>query len=239
MPRFAAAQRDMGNMMKKWFHFMGSIKRFRKDQRGVAYIEFALVMPILMLFLGGVIDVTRLVLIHSKVDKAVFTVGDLVTQINENAGANAHCTVIKELQDNVITAIMRPFPANIGTYGNYDFAVTSVLGTYQGNNTNGPTKNMVEWRYDRGTDATNSYVYKGVVNASDRYKYVASLPSSLGTLDRGERLIATEMFYKFYPIVPSLSFLDIQTIHKISYFRGRVTTGREGRNSGLMSATCS
>lgn len=215
-------------------------KNMRRNEQGVAYIEFALVLPILLLLLGGVIDITRLVLIHSKVDKAVFTVGDLVTQISQEAAKNdpnIHCKVIKQLQDNVITAIMRPFAAQVGTYGNYDFAVTSVLGTYKAGNPNGPTKNMIEWRYDRGTQMTDSKVYGGSVTG--RYKQEANkLPGSFGTLRKGERLIATEMKYHFRPIVPVLSFLSEYDIHKISYYRGRVSTGQEGRNSGMMSGTC-
>lgn len=215
-------------------------KRVRRNEEGVAYIEFALVMPLLMLLLGGVVDITSLVMIHSKVDKAVFTVGDLVTQVSQDAAnkdPNAHCKAIKAVQDNVVTAIMRPYAANIGTYGNYDFAVTSVLRTTSNGNS-GPLRNMIEWRYDRGTQMTDSKVYSGAVTG--RYKQVANLPGSLGLLKPGERLIATEMKYRYKPLLPFLSGMgkDGYQIHKISYFRGRVSTANESRNSGMLSGTC-
>ena len=55
-------------------------KRLRQERSGVALIEFALLLPILLLFFFGMFELTRLMLFHQKLDKMVNTVTDLVAQ---------------------------------------------------------------------------------------------------------------------------------------------------------------
>ena len=52
------------------------------DTSGVALLEFALVLPILMLLVYGTLELSRFAIAHQKVDKTVFSMSDLVTQCN-------------------------------------------------------------------------------------------------------------------------------------------------------------
>ena len=46
-------------------------------------IEFAFLLPILLLLFLGMFEITRLMLVHQKLDKTVYTITDIVTQNTE------------------------------------------------------------------------------------------------------------------------------------------------------------
>jgi Flp pilus assembly pilin Flp len=56
--------------------------RLRRDQRGVSALEFALMLPLLVLFIVGTIDVSRLILLTQKLQSAAFTLADLTARID-------------------------------------------------------------------------------------------------------------------------------------------------------------
>ena len=58
-------------------------KRFRSDRRGVAAIEFALVVPLMLVMYLGTIEISSAVSINRKVSRIAATVADLVTQQTE------------------------------------------------------------------------------------------------------------------------------------------------------------
>ncbi len=55
-----------------------SLKKLLKKEHGVAAIEFALVLPLLLLMFVGMIELTRYVLVHQKVDKAAAQLADFI-----------------------------------------------------------------------------------------------------------------------------------------------------------------
>lgn len=195
-------------------------KDFLDNKQGVAYLEFAITLPVLLLLFGNAIDMTRLILLHQKIDKSVFTIGDLVTQMDT---ANP-CPRIQQLEQTVAKSIMRPFEFNSQIYS---MSVTAVIGAAPPSNPN-VTRNMIEWRYNIGFNST-------VGAYSQPYRQQASLPASLGTLDTTERLIVSEMRYRYDPMIPALSLMDSQDIYKVSYMRGRVSSGNEKATRGLLS----
>ena len=50
---------------------MRSIRSFRADRRGSTAVEFALIMPVLLLFLGGVVDFGRAFYYRTELDQAL------------------------------------------------------------------------------------------------------------------------------------------------------------------------
>lgn len=191
-----------------------------KDTRGVAYLEFALCLPFLLLLFAGSVDVTRMVLLHQKVDRAVFTVGDLATQLQAETGV---CNTVKKWETAVVRDILSPFSYN---NKNYEFVMSSVIGARPSWDTS-KVYDLIEWRYNvKNTSAIGIF--------SNPYKQVATLPPSIRGLDMDERVIVTEMTYVFNPILPVLSGITDQTFRKVSYFRSRISTGGEGKESGVL-----
>lgn len=191
-----------------------------KNNRGVAYMEFALSLPFMLLLFGGAIDVTRMVLLHQKLDKAVFTVGDLATQLQQN---NA-CSSIRNWEDTVVKDMLLPFPFRSSGYW---FMVTAVIGNNAG------TRDLMEWRYNL---QYNSRSVLGSFTGPYNNNVRSSLPAGIRGLQANERIIVTEMGYNFRPLFPLLSRVGAHDFRKASYFRSRTTTGTESMNSGYLSA---
>ena len=192
---------------------LGKIQRLAQDVRGVAYLEFALAVPFLLMLFAGSVDVTRMVLLHQKVDKAVFTVGDLATQLQAQTGV---CAIVGQWEETVVRDMLQPFQYD---RSNYRFLVSSVVGRHPNGNPNGPVRDRIEWRYNPqngGISVIGAY--------SAPYAQTATMPPQISGLRTDERVIVTEMRYRFTPLIPQLSNLVPHDFHKASYFRSRVST---------------
>lgn len=209
------------------------LARLRREQQGVAYLEFALAFPFMLLLFVGSIDVTRMVMLHQKMDKAVFTVGDLATQLYAEDGV---CDTVDNWERTVVRDMLKPFSYADGNYG---FIMTSVIGDRNGNGRVVPYR---EWRYRY--QATGASSLLGADNpipaASGNSK---GLPVSLhnpGTRRIGvdERIIVTEMLYTFEPIMLMSHLFKMKTTryHKASYFQSRIIDGRTQRGQGNLSS---
>ena len=56
------------------------LRRLRKDTRGVAFIEFALSLPLLMILMTGGIEMGNLVLIKIRTERLARTLSDMVAR---------------------------------------------------------------------------------------------------------------------------------------------------------------
>ncbi len=86
--------------------------RFRKDQRGVAALEIAFIMPFLLFLYFGLVDLTAMISLNRKVTYAASAVADLVTQNDGTVNASGS----DSLDDyfNAAALVMRPTPiANV------------------------------------------------------------------------------------------------------------------------------
>lgn len=62
-------------------------RSFRKDERGMAAVEFALIAPLMILLLYGTVEVSNLFSVNRKVTRVANTVADLISQdsiVNED-----------------------------------------------------------------------------------------------------------------------------------------------------------
>lgn len=87
-----------------------SLNRYRKDNRGVAAIEIAFIMPFLLFLYFGLIDLTAMISLNRKVTYSASVVADLVTQ---NANTVPAANVKSENIDDYFKAaalVMKPTP---------------------------------------------------------------------------------------------------------------------------------
>lgn len=59
---------------------VGRLLRFRRDERGLAAIEFALIGPILIFLLFGSIQIFELIKTKQNAEKATFTISDIISR---------------------------------------------------------------------------------------------------------------------------------------------------------------
>ncbi|MFN3129782.1 TadE/TadG family type IV pilus assembly protein [Roseibium sp.] len=109
----------------EWF------KRFRRDQKGVAGIEFAMILPFLLVFLIGMVEVTDALNQDRKISRMANAVTDLVAQ--------AQTVTRSELNTylQLGETILKPYPSDDLT-----FVIASV--TFQANGAP-----EVDWSYQR------------------------------------------------------------------------------------------
>jgi len=86
----------------KWF---GIFKRFALAREAVAAVEFALILPFLMVLYLGSIEVSQLIIVNQKAGAAAGALGDLVSRTNGNLPRST-------LNDyfSAVSMIMTPYP---------------------------------------------------------------------------------------------------------------------------------
>lgn len=93
------------------------IQRLIADKRGLAFVEFALVAPFLMLLVFGGIELARYMLIVQKVDKAAYTMADLTAQFMPATAARRDGEIDMDEMNNVVfrqfQELMEPYDANV------------------------------------------------------------------------------------------------------------------------------
>jgi Flp pilus assembly protein TadG len=97
------------------------LSRLGRDRRGAAALEFALLLPILLLLYFGVAEVTQAVLTERRASHAASTIGDLVAQSS---------TITQAQVGDVFTigkAIVYPYPT-----GPLKMRITSIVADAQG-----------------------------------------------------------------------------------------------------------
>lgn len=156
-------------------------------RKGIAALEFALMLPLWIVLLLGVVDGCYFLLINERLDRISYTITDIVTQyktITQN-----------DLNDITYAAgeLMDPMPFDSEGY----IIVSSVFQT-----ATGP---IIKWQYFSGAAQCVSRV--GTVVGGP-----AVLPNNMTSLNTNDNVIITEVCYNFTPL-----FLMDATCDPISY----------------------
>lgn len=163
---------------------------------GMAMVEFALVLPVLMTLFYGTIEVTRYILIAQKVEKLAHSVADLTAQSDTATIATLN-QVMAAASD-----IMSPY-----TMGSNGRIIISSL--YRAPSTANAT---ISWRHQGG----------GTLTATSQVGLVGATPTMLAgfTFEERENVIVAEVYYQFSPLISS-QFFGTTTIYRSAYYKPR------------------
>lgn len=150
--------------------------RFCRAERGVAVIEFALILPIMLAIYIGTIEASTLIIVDRKVQSVAGTIGDLVARSNSEIK-------VSDFQDyfRAASGIMAPYSS-----ADVKQTVTAVRVM------NDRTTDVV-WQatYEDGT-------YRRVPDASLPDTY--ALPAEMIDIALGDVVIAAEATYDYTPL---------------------------------------
>ena len=172
--------------------FPPRLRRFAADERGVTAIEFALVLPVVLLIMLGCFEVPRYVMIVQKINRTASGVADLVAQADE--------PMTKNQINDVFTAgkiMMQPYDV----VANGKIYVTSV------NNPNGAGVALT-WQRNNGGTGPNSAITAA-----------ASIPVAIRPASN-EEVLAVEVFFSYQPVMSTLIYSGKQ-LYRVSYTRPR------------------
>lgn len=154
---------------------------FKESTSGVAAVEFAYILPLLMLMTYGVIEASRAVMMHKRFQRATAMVGDLVAR-EEAIGDNA--TSAKEQMDGILAAAehtIRPYDISTLKMG-----VTAIQAA-----SNNATNTKVAWAY-----SYNNFPVLACNQPKD-------MPAQ-GMITKGNAAILVESEYTYKPILTDL-----------------------------------
>lgn len=175
---------------------MSIFRKLRQDETGVAAVEFALMLPFLLLLLVCGFELSRYILINQKVEKSVYTVADIVSQ---------QTSVTTAQLDQIILAaseIMRPH--DIGGKGRI------ILSSIYKSGDSPPT---VQWQYTGG-GTLNRSSQVGSANAQ------ATLPNDLDLNDK-DNVIVAEFYYEITPLLTGTAIAPA-SLYKFALFKPRL-----------------
>lgn len=173
-------------------------RRIKKKQSGVAAVELALALPLLLLFLGGLIETTNLLLIAEKVDRVSFTVADLVTQ--------SQAITLDDLSTICTAADQLMTPYDFSTDG-----IVIISSIYKPPST---TNALVKWQYKSGNLARVSRI--GLQGKT------ATFPSGL-ELNSGDNVITAEVYYAYKPLFGNLGIYAAKDLYHAAYYKPRLS----------------
>ncbi len=177
---------------------MINISRFVRRDKGVAAIEFAIILPVLLLTFLGLYDVGELIYCNVKVNRTAQNLNNVITRGDLT---NAELTSIMQ----AAPLLMQPFDFS---GGNGNVIVTSVSNP-SGNGA------QIMWRRSSPGGTGGSRVNPG------------ALPGNL-ILSSNETIIFTEVFYTFQPFLPgyvlSLNTLQVYALAAGVPRKGQMTT---------------
>lgn len=171
------------------------LNRLKSNRKGVAALEFAASLPLIMLLIFGVIEVTRFILVAQMVTNVSRTVADLTSQ-----GGVTDLTSLERMLD-AVEFVARPF--DIQTDGRVIVSSISESG-------GSPDMN---WQHCKGGLTTASNI--GIPGN------LPTLPN--GIVRSGFTLIAAEAFYNFEPLMFDWIMPPTQ-IYRANFFRTRLGT---------------
>jgi hypothetical protein len=171
-------------------------------EAGVAFIEFAICIPLLILLLLGAVEMPRYVLVVQKVEKTINSVTDVLT---ESGGTVSAATISDYL--NAVPKLMSPY--GFTTNG---VVILSGVSTPAGS----PNPATINWQVcGGGTLSERSKI--GTVGSQAQ-----NLPNGF-TMIANEQIVVGEIFYNFTPIILQ-NIVPPITIYRAVVFMPRVGT---------------
>lgn len=169
---------------------------FIKD-KGAALVETAITLPILVLLVAGIFEISMYALINNKLVRASGVLGDMIARQNLT---RANLIALMDTVD----VIFKPF--DFGQLGR--IVVSQVRNDGM---TTDPTKMLISWQQTKNG---------GVSKIGIPGQLPKNLPNNI-TVIKNQSLIVTEVYYDYVPLVFH-GFFSGKTLYKISIFVPRV-----------------
>ena len=155
-------------------HALRTCRRFERDVRGAAAVEFALVLPVLLLMLVGAVEITRAVGVDRRVSTVTNMIADLVARETKLSAADVNAIY------EIAAVAMAPYDTK-----ELDLSIIPVMSS---------PSNAANVRVYPTTTNRPAY-HKGTVPPACQ---VYGLPT--GVLGKNESVVVIRANYRFVPL---------------------------------------
>ena len=210
-----------------------TMRKYIRDNQGVALIEFALILPIMLILTYPAVDYARFVLLQQKLVKSSYVVADAVA-MSHTVTDTTTCDqyeqdglVLKEEDLRTLTrntnTMLRPFTTQSGDGSSIPYSVQiSNIRVVNGGF-------REQWRHTKplGAIGGGTFTYYTPARAVPGAQTPPGLiiGNSSGTMINGDALIRVTVSARFNPITPNIGFgipfLTTQNLDFTSYFPTR------------------
>lgn len=128
---------------------MARRRRFGTDTRGVAVVEFALILPLLLLLFVGSIEASTLITVDRRVNTIAGSIGDLVARWDVTSNGPISSSTLTDYFQ-AAQGIMFPYSTS---------ALRQVVSLIEVNKTTGETKVLWSCGYNGGTPKATNATY--------------------------------------------------------------------------------
>jgi Flp pilus assembly protein TadG len=190
-------------MTHRFRAFAATLRRFRRDSKAAAIVEFALVVPVLMILYMGTIEVSDLIAVDRRVNVIAGTMGDLVARADTCIMSSEVTDYFKASEGIIVPYNKTPLKQNV--------ALVSVHAT------TGVATVVWSQGYNGGTAKTVGSTY--------------ALPTAMVDISKGKSVVLSETSYSYRPLLGWVVKTAIN-LHRVSYFIPRESTSITYKTSG-------
>ena len=93
---------------------VANARRFADSNRAVAAVEFAMIMPVLLLLFLGTFDAGNAIAVYAKVRAASYSLGAITNQYGSTSADSISTTTMSAIT-GAVTQMMAPYPSSPAT----------------------------------------------------------------------------------------------------------------------------
>lgn len=175
-----------------------NLRRFAKATEGVMAVEFALIAPVMIFMLFGMIELTDAVHAKRRVGMSASMLGDLATNRSENWIFE---TELEDLFD-ISASVLEPYGI-----ANVDVTITSITWDDAAN------EPIVVWSKIRGANGEVVDNPDSAYDAGEPFVGIKDQDFQIGTeglVDASQNIVAVEMDYPFVSTLSNIVFSRFQ-----------------------------
>ncbi|MGE0768295.1 MAG: TadE/TadG family type IV pilus assembly protein [Hyphomicrobiaceae bacterium] len=166
--------------------FAIQFQRLRSDVRGVAAVEFAMLLPVMFILFVGTVEFGQAIAVDRRVTLSASSTADLIAR----APSEGLTVDQVDAELNILEQLMRPYDASLLT-----LRIVSVIA----NSPQGKLEYKVDW--SRDNDGGTPYAHDATYDTDDSSdpKHTSKIPQ--GLLSNLDSVIIAEATYNYTPLI--------------------------------------
>lgn len=177
-------------------------RRLSRDGRGIAAVEFALILPLMLMIYLGLVEMSRGLRAAQKLDLIAHVLADLTAQQLTCATSTiAACLTESDVQAifSAATALMSPLPTTPATNLKMTISQVEIVSPSANN-----WQAKVKWSVPKNSAQSRSCGVLGVASSTDKPVYYTKMPASYTTKSGGVDpvtgpVIVADVIYTYTP----------------------------------------